>query len=68
MFPQKYLVHKPMVGNMPKNMALKNMSTYFALYRWNRAVLRKMLSSESLGLPLNSLSTEESITRCEVFQ
>ena len=44
-------------------MALKNMSTYFLrLYRWNRAVLRKMLCSpESLGLPPNSLSTEESI-------
>ena len=40
------LAHKPMVKNMPKNMALKNMSTYFLrLYRWNRAVLRKMLCS-----------------------
>ena len=40
------LAHKPMVENMPKNMALKNMSTYFLrLYRWNRAVLRKMLCS-----------------------
>ena len=61
MFPQ--LAHKPMVENMPKNMALKNMSTYLRLYRWNRAVLRKMLCSPrnpSVFHP-NSLSTEESI-------
>ena len=29
MFPQKCWAHKPMVEKYPKNMALKNMSTYF---------------------------------------